>query len=265
MDNNKTIKAVFSDLDGTILDHHTYSYGKAIKGIKLLRGENIPLILVSSKTIGEIIPLHKELKLRWPVIFENGGGLAYPENSGNSGSLRLDVIGESTDKLKEELTYLRKIIGKPLKAMSEMDIDEIIERTGLTKDNAVLASGRMTSIPFILPEQNEINLNAINSQLKKRNMLVTKGGRFYHLTSVKANKGYAVKIIIQYLMINLKVLNIESIGLGDSENDIPMLEAVDKAFLVRKHDGSAVETDIDVTVTKGIGPAGFTEAIKSIL
>ena len=45
---------VFSDLDGTLLDHSTYSWKAAAPALAALRDRGIPLILASSKTSAEI-------------------------------------------------------------------------------------------------------------------------------------------------------------------------------------------------------------------
>ncbi len=37
---------VFSDLDGTILDHKTYSFDEALEGIRLLKERGVPLVPV---------------------------------------------------------------------------------------------------------------------------------------------------------------------------------------------------------------------------
>ena len=45
---------VFTDLDGTLIDHNTYSYESAIISLNLLKEHNIPLIFCTSKTRTEI-------------------------------------------------------------------------------------------------------------------------------------------------------------------------------------------------------------------
>ncbi len=46
---------VFSDLDGTLLDHHTYSFQEATEALDALRKRAIPLILCTSKTRSELL------------------------------------------------------------------------------------------------------------------------------------------------------------------------------------------------------------------
>jgi mannosyl-3-phosphoglycerate phosphatase len=69
---------VFTDLDGTLLDHETYSYSPALEALDLLERQRIPLILCSSKTRAEIELIQGNLRLRHPFISENGGGVFMP-------------------------------------------------------------------------------------------------------------------------------------------------------------------------------------------
>ena len=54
---------VFTDLDGTLLDHNDYGYGPALPALTELKARDIPLVLASSKTAAEIAPLHHDLGL----------------------------------------------------------------------------------------------------------------------------------------------------------------------------------------------------------
>ena len=67
---------VFSDLDGTLLDHDSYGYDAAAAALAALRARNIPLILCSSKTAAELVPLRAELGFEnCAAIVENGAGI----------------------------------------------------------------------------------------------------------------------------------------------------------------------------------------------
>ena len=52
---------IFTDLDGTLLDHETYSWATAEPALKRLRKEGVPLIMVSSKTRLEIEVLRDQM------------------------------------------------------------------------------------------------------------------------------------------------------------------------------------------------------------
>ncbi len=94
---------------------------------------------------------------------------------------------------------------------------------------------------------------------------ITSGGRFYHLTG-KNDKGRAVRILKR--LYRLQLGKIITAGLGDSENDWPMLRAVDLPVLVARPDGRQVKTPgIGVKLIRALrpGPAGWAEAVDFIL
>ena len=58
------------------------------------------------------------------------------------------------------------------------------------------------------------------------------------------------------------------VGLGDSPNDIPLFEASDIRFLVKRHGGSydpTVRRAIRTHLAGDIGPAGWNRAIMKLL
>ena len=258
------MRVVFSDCDGTLLDHYTYSYEKACEGISLLRERDIPLVLVSSKTIPEMKALHSDLRLSSPFIFENGGGIAFP----GSGDFIIDISGMDLDELKAGIPVVENELGSRVRIMQSMDISEIACLTGLSIQGAELSRRRKTSIPFIIvngKEPGRSTLDAANRALEGLGVEITRGGRFYHLITAGMGKGSAVKKVIDYYR-GPGHEGVCSCGIGDSENDIPMLQAVDVPFVVRKPDGSAVHTGIrHVVCTKSRGPEGFSEAVRSFV
>ena len=69
---------VFSDLDGTLLDHGDYSFEAAKPALKKIREHQIPLILTSSKTRHEIELLQRAMGIHDPFIAENGAAIFFP-------------------------------------------------------------------------------------------------------------------------------------------------------------------------------------------
>jgi mannosyl-3-phosphoglycerate phosphatase len=72
---------IFTDLDGTLLDHHSYSFAETEPALRLLRDRNIPWLFNTSKTFAELKQLRIEIGNNWPMLIENGSGVAVPENS----------------------------------------------------------------------------------------------------------------------------------------------------------------------------------------
>ena len=59
-------------MDGTFLDHYTYSYDKAIPAVKKIIKNKIPLVFVSSRVRNEINLYYKKIRIKYPFISENG-------------------------------------------------------------------------------------------------------------------------------------------------------------------------------------------------
>lgn len=247
----------FSDLDGTLLDHDTYSMDASMEGVNKLRERGSTLVLVSSKTLEEMKCIHRKLNLSSPIVFENGGGIFWPEGSG-----RIEVLGSSADELRRKRGTLESLVDGPVRFIDEMDIDEIILRTDLSSEDAERARERSASLPFVTVGR--VDMAELNAALAGHGASVTKGGRFYHLVSSQTDKGIAVKRVMEHYR-DISSGPLRSVGIGDSENDIAMLRVVDLPFLVRKPDGSHAGSRVDgLRVTRGVGPRGFTEAVNLV-
>jgi mannosyl-3-phosphoglycerate phosphatase len=57
---------IYTDLDGTLLDHHTYSAEAASATLSKLRELGIPVIPCTSKTVAETRPIAAQLRLDGP-------------------------------------------------------------------------------------------------------------------------------------------------------------------------------------------------------
>lgn len=254
---------VFTDLDGTFLDHDTYSHEASMKGLEILKKRRIPLVMVSSKTFDEMKIIHSDLKLNSPFIFENGGGLAFPEIIQGDYSFR--TTGPDTSTLKIHLATLEKEFSCAIRFICDISLEQLIAATALPEYRARLAQMRKVSLPFLISDKKKFGneeLNLINSHIHHLGIVITKGGRFFHLMSNSFNKGTAMEDVVTHYKKIMPDAMIVTMGIGDSENDIALLEKVDKTYLVRKKDGSYISTGIkNIIITEKAGPAGFSEAI----
>jgi len=262
------MKLLFSDLDGTILDFHTYSFEKSLPGISLCREHGIPLILVSSKTFDEMADIHSRLGLGAPFVFENGGGIARKNSScGNESPYELQLSGLPCGELRERLPILRDAAGHALTPVHDMDWENVTDLTGLDETGARNALKRRTSIPFIIENGNDLlyaELPELNVMLRAHGLQVIRGKRFFHFTSVDVDKGAAVKAIIAHYRETSGDGEILTFAAGDSYNDLPMFNEVSQSFYVGEGDISPVKGG-NVRITDARGPAGFTEAVRYII
>ena len=78
-DNAGVLYLVFTDLDGSLLDHHNYDFIDAMPQLRSLERLEIPLIPASSKTRVEIEQLRQKLGNTHPFIVENGAAVFIPQ------------------------------------------------------------------------------------------------------------------------------------------------------------------------------------------
>jgi len=92
-----------------------------------------------------------------------------------------------------------------------------------------------------------------------------KGGRFYHVIGL-FDKGQAIDKSRGFFEQKYPNKEIVTIGLGDSPNDLPMLETVDIAIVVKS--GRSAEMKLNNTnaiFSTQEGPAGWNEEILKLL
>ena len=68
-----SMAVVYTDLDGTLLDHHTYAFDEALGAIKALKDRGIPIVPCTSKTRAETVCLMQALELDGDARLAGGG------------------------------------------------------------------------------------------------------------------------------------------------------------------------------------------------
>ncbi|MCB1477959.1 MAG: HAD-IIB family hydrolase [Rhodobiaceae bacterium] len=247
---------VFTDLDGTLLDHASYSHEAAEPALGLLRKLGIPLILASSKTAAEIAPLHRALHLEdWPAIVENGAGVFDPASSGESDASEYLRIRRALACLPEDLS-------EHYRGFGQMTDHEVSDITGLSPGEARLARLRHHSEPGLWTGS-DAGLQRFLDALKEQGVSARRGGRFLTL-SLGRTKAQAMADVIELLKPETTV------ALGDAPNDAEMLEAADIGVIVRNDHGTPLP-ELDGEAAGRIrrtvlpGPEGWNEAIMRIV
>jgi len=262
---------VFTDLDGTLLEFETYSFKAALPALKLIKEESIPLIFCSSKTMSEIELYRKRIGNDDPFISENGGGIFIPKGyfsqkfkyDKTARGYEIIELGTSYIKLIEVLKSIKRESGLNIKCFSEMTTEEVSGYTGLDERLAKLSKRRHFDEPFLI-FGNEKESIYVRTEIIRRGYNHTEGGIFHHIMG-KNDKGKAVKILIR--IFKKKYPKLLSVALGDSFNDLPMFEVVDKAILLKNPDG---EYDSRIKLTNmifadGVGPKGWNQAVLALL
>ncbi|MCK0745763.1 HAD-IIB family hydrolase [Chromohalobacter nigrandesensis] len=261
---------VFTDLDGTLLDHDSYTWQPAAAWLARLAEAGVAVIPTTSKSREELLALRDELGLATtPFIAENGAVIGLPARWQHA---RLDrdpaaphgliVKTPSLDIgfIRRRLEVLRERLGVRFRGMGELSLDTLCALTSLTPDKARQAQAREGSEP-LLWDDDEAALARFRHALESDGLRLTRGGRFWHVMGA-VDKGQAVRWLIERYTA-LRGVRPASVGLGDGPNDVSLLEAVDHPILVHGKHEAVVHIAAGMTLyrTRQPGPEGWAEGI----
>lgn len=234
---------IFTDLDGTLLDSNTYSYQKAIPVLTTLKNNQVPVIPVTSKTRLEVETLRQSLQINDPFIVENGSGIFVPldyhhltlPKRNQCGGYHLHRLGCTYAEARLGLKKIATVINEPLQGFGDMSEAEICHLTGLSSDEAKQAKAREFTEPFVTPKK--VTSERLNEIVQDLGYRIVVGDRFCHLIGAGAGKGKAVQWLVDSYQSAQPDAKITTLGLGNSPNDLEMLEAVDSPVIVPGNKG----------------------------
>ena len=260
---------IFTDLDGTLLDRDTYSWEAARPALDHLRRRRVPWIFVTSKTRAEVERLRRRLGNEHPFIVENGGAAFIPHGyfsfpiSGAAARDGYDVVewGAPYATLTAALDAAARDSGCRVRSFHAMTVDETAVACDFAIEEAALAQRREYDEPFATldPRCDETLIDA----LAARGLRTIRGGRFYH---VCGNNDKAIAVRALRDLFERAGGPVTTIGLGDGWNDLPFLEGVDTAVIVR----SPVSAEMQVRLPRAIltgheGPEGWNRAVLDLI
>ena len=271
---------VFTDLDGTLLDHYSYSFEPAREAMGILASKGIELILCTSKTKTEVLALRNALANQSPFIVENGAAVYLPKSL----AIPADLLAEAEliddgdywlkrfieprahwlsllDSIKFEPAFAGAFIG-----FNDMSVEEIAEDTGLSLDEASRAKQREFGEPLKWLGD-ACTKQAFIQQMHLIGAGILEGGRYIHISG-DCDKGKALQWSSDFLA-KYNSRPMQSIAAGDSGNDIAMLESADYALLVKSpvHDFPQLKRAqaSSLYFSNALGPSGWNEGIRYYL
>ncbi len=269
---------VVTDLDGSLLDHHTYQWAAARAALNQLRRLAIPLIFNTSKTLAETAELQQTMGVEHPFIVENGAGVVIPVgyfNAVPADCVRLKAFyvkafGPPYGDIRQTLSAMREREGFRFTGFGDMTGEEVARATGLTPQACQKAKQRLFSEPLLWHDA-DAALKSFTSILNKKGLRVTRGGRFVHVTGA-SDKGQAMDWLVDcYRRADSGSLDSgprpQVMVLGDGNNDIAMLKRADSAVIIRspvnpppRWPGSE-----QALLTAACGPEGWNAAVQEKL
>ncbi|KTD98012.1 MULTISPECIES: HAD-IIB family hydrolase [unclassified Pseudoalteromonas] len=228
---------IFTDLDGTLLDHTDYNTSNVSELLQQLQSAHIPVVFNTSKTFCEVVEIKNELNIQQPFIVENGAAVFIPQSYFELKPIGCKEVGgywcyalaSPLSSLLSDLDTLDAQYKAHYKLFSELSSEQISELTGLNNAQARRAQTRDYSDPLYWYGSDEL-LNTFVSDVTTLGYDIKIGGRFIHIaknTDKSAAQQWLVKQFTQHFRKPLTV-----IALGDSDNDKQMLEHADIAIII---------------------------------
>ena len=255
---------VFSDLDGTLLDHGNYSHAAAAPALARLRHLEVPLILASSKTAAEITPLREELGFSdCEAIVENGSGIleAVDEASDEGG-----VTETSYQAIRHALERLPSCLHAQYEGFGDWSVQEVSDLTGLSTADAANARKRWFSEPGLWLGSEE-DKAAFLEAVTAMGLIVQQGGRFLTLSFGGNKAERMMEIAARHSRQGMTPF---IVALGDAGNDLAMIEQADLGVIIPNPAHSGIppcegEATGRIVRAEAAGPEGWNQVIMSLL
>ena len=270
---SKSSYLIYTDLDGTLLDHKTYCFKDAKPTLKKLVDNGHIIIPNTSKTYAEVTTFRNVTNLNTPFIFENGAAVAIPKTYISCQPTGTEDIGDmwlkSFTKKRNHWLKLISDHGQPyadkFTGFSTMSATALATVTGLTIAEARRAMQRQYGEPLHWFGDVD-SKNEFMTVMKNVGANILQGGRFIHVGG-EIDKGQAMLWLTSVFRQHYQQLTFKSIALGDSSNDVAMLESADIAVLIKSpsHKFPNVMKTKHLYRSKRCGPAGWSECLEKII
>lgn len=264
---------VYTDMDGSLLDHHNYHFDEAVPTLAQLEQAHIPVIPVTSKTRAEVEKIRVNLGNQHPFIVENGAAVYIPSgyfDKQPEGTVLIDNYWvrdfvKPRQHWQSLIEQVRPHYADEFRTFADAGIDGIIALTGLNVHAAACAARREYGEPVswhgngALKQQFIQDLNSLGAH-------VLEGGRFLHVSG-DCDKGKALSWLTDIYQNANPQCQMVTLGIGDSHNDIAMLEVADHALIIRSpvHGLPEINRTEQLTISNHFGPKGWAEGVNTII
>lgn len=259
---------IVSDLDECLIDSLTQEWTQAIPVLDHLREQHIPVILCSSKTAAETMAIQDELGLQGEAfIAENGAVIQLNDEWDDHPNYPRMINGDSHESIRKVVNELRQTHGFKFTTYDDVDDAMIGEITGLTPKMIGLAKLQEASQTLIWRDSDE-RLKVFNDELNNLGLCMTEGGHFWHVLDQRGGKGSALTWLIDQYRYRTGQRP-TTVAVGDSPNDVSMLDVADYAVIVQGFSKQPVIVKNDdpqrVYRTRARGPEGWSEGVEHVM
>ncbi|HUK14255.1 MAG TPA: HAD-IIB family hydrolase [Thermoanaerobaculaceae bacterium] len=223
------IRAVLTDLDGTLLEPDGSVCAEALAAIAALAAAGVPVLPVTSKTAAELAPLLARLAIDAPAGCENGAVVRLP-----GGTTELLPGAVPLADLAAVLEGLRGRTAAPVRTLLELSDAEMSSLTGLDGAALALARRRQATLPLVVEPAWDDRLRAALPERPR--LRLVRGNRFLHLHGDHAKDGAVPRLLAVAGARDGAV-----VACGDAPNDAELLARADLAVIVPGSAGPSAE------------------------
>ncbi|MEL0082305.1 MAG: HAD-IIB family hydrolase [Gammaproteobacteria bacterium] len=261
---------IFTDLDGTLLDHYSYSFEPARPQLERLQQRQIPVIPATSKTRAELLPLRQQLQLQTPFMVENGAAVFIPDEYALPATELVTLDGFRVKEFVDPRQHWSRLVDElppflqeHFTTFSRLGVTGVAELTGLGAKSAALACQRQYGEPVHWSGDDALKTQFI-AEVEQRGGRALQGGRFIHIS------GHCSKAAAMNWLANCyrqQGEQVVTIAAGDSENDREMLEQADIALVIPSpvHAPLELGRSGETVVARQPGPQGWATEIELIV
>ncbi|MCH8550820.1 MAG: HAD-IIB family hydrolase [Natronospirillum sp.] len=260
-----TWRRIYTDMDGTLLDHHTYDWAPAAPLLQACARNDILVIPNTSKTADELEMWLDRLDLPGYGVAENGGMILLPESHDYWRSHEPEWEGARTlgflmtrpyGAVCQWLSEVRTRHDFRFTGFHDVEVETVMAWTGLSEEEATLSMRRQCGEPLVWEGDDE-SYQKFAGLARADGWSVTRGGRFVHVGD-DTSKATAMRWLESHLPEPGHAM-----ALGDGENDRTMLENADSAAVIRNGKGEHLQLErADAYYTDAAGPKGWVEGVQ---
>lgn len=244
--------AVFTAVDGTLLDSRTFEAGENRRAIDRLLAADIPVIPMSVMTLDELAPIAAGLGLQTAMVIEAGGAIARWKN----GAWDVEPCGPPAETFLSVITEIEDRSGANLLIYSAMEDSAAARVSGRSGEMLRASTRRAFSEPFVIESG---DLEAIQRAATEIGFSVRRGRRFLHLCR-ECDEGEAFLRLREELRCDV------TIAAGGSLVDVEFLTRADVPVVVPAADGT-VDAELlarvpAARIAPSAAPAGWSAAVE---
>lgn len=254
---------IFTDLDGSLLNHTSFKFDEIKNYLRDCLKKGIKIIPNSSKTALEIQDFINDLNYKVPFISENGSTIQNLNiyNSNLSGEIKLakniDEIQSIIDK-----NFSNSLLSN-CNFLNDMETNDQSKILGLTNNKLKMALNRKHTVLLDF-KGSEIEKENLKLFCRELDLSLNEGGRVISIGD-QVNKALAMKKVLDLLSNFKEFENVYTIGVGDSPNDLEMLNNVEFPCLVKNKNNKNLIINENYTISSVEAPLGWLEVVKIAL